>query len=273
MRYAKVLASTVSIVLLLTVMPMIVIAISAPDLGYQSVITETTEPTQEPLINTPILFSEVGYEVPVSYQSAINQQEILTGYVAELTAEIASTRYTDEAISIMNDEIGRLEFDIERLQLDINTFNKWQEEYPVATEVWFYLRNYGYSEEVTAGIIGNMMIETSGGTLKLRPKVFSSSRGFYGLCQWSLRYYPKVKNLDTQGQLDYLTGNIEQQFKSFGFCYKRGFTYTKFLALDSPEAAALAFAKVYERCGSGSYGARKRAAKIAYEYFTLTGEE
>lgn len=42
------------------------------------------------------------------------------------------------------------------------------EEYPVATECWFYLKDLGYNDYVCAGIIGNMMAEVGGGTLNLQ---------------------------------------------------------------------------------------------------------
>jgi hypothetical protein len=38
-------------------------------------------------------------------------------------------------------------------------------------------------------------------------------------------------------------------------------------ALSAIPKAALIFAKVYERCGSGSYNLRKQAAVKAYNYF------
>ena len=41
-------------------------------------------------------------------------------------------------------------------QADIDRFYRWMEEYPVATEVWFYLREQGFNEAITAGIIGNI---------------------------------------------------------------------------------------------------------------------
>jgi hypothetical protein len=76
-----------------------------------------------------------------------------------------------------------------------------------------------------------------------------------------------MANTSFEAQLDYLITDLPVQFKTFGKLYKSGFTYDKFLALDTPAAAALAFAKVYERCASGSYGLRQEAARNAYDYF------
>ena len=39
-------------------------------------------------------------------------------------------------------------------------------EYPVATEIWMFLKNCGYNDYVAAGILGNMMAEVGGNTLR-----------------------------------------------------------------------------------------------------------
>jgi len=70
----------------------------------------------------------------------------------------------------------------------LDKIQKWEEEHYYATNVWKYLRQRNFSQEVVCGIIGNMMIETSGGTLDLKPYVYSPSGNYYGLCQWSQKY-------------------------------------------------------------------------------------
>jgi uncharacterized protein YceK len=146
---------------------------------------------------------------------------------------------------------------------------KWEEEYYYATNVWKYLRQRGFSQEVTCGIIGNMMIETSGGTLDLKPYIYSPSGNYYGLCQWSQKYYPGTKDLPFEHQLDYLLGSMPWEFNTFGKNYKAGFKYEDFLKMTDPAEAALAFAKSYERCGPASYEMRQEAAIKAYKYFNL----
>lgn len=229
--------------------------------------TVSTEPSKE-LIDEPVLYEDVGYETPLTYWGAVAHQDALLWYIAQLETELDSGLYTQSACEAMIDEINRLKIDISAFDSDINKFLGWMEEYPVATEVWFYLRNQGYSEEVAAGIIGNMMVETTGGNLNLKPYVYSPNKRYYGLCQWSSKYYKKVHGLDVQGQLDYLMNTIKGQFSNYAFLYKKNFTYEKFLNLESPKDVALAFAKIYERCGKGSYPKRKRCAMIAYDYFT-----
>lgn len=146
---------------------------------------------------------------------------------------------------------------------------QWEEEYYYATKVWEYLRQKGFSQEVTCAIIGNMMIETSGGSLYLNPTIYSPSGNYYGLCQWSKKYYPEAHGLSFEQQLEFLLNNIEWEINTFGKCYKEGFKYEDFLKMTDPAEAALAFAKSYERCGSASYEMRQDAAEKAYEYFDL----
>ena len=79
-----------------------------------------------------------------------------------------------------------------------------EEEHFYATKVYKYFRKRGFTKEATAGIIGNMMIETSGGSLDLKPNIYSKSGNYYGLCQWSKKYYPEAHGLSFKQQLKYL---------------------------------------------------------------------
>jgi hypothetical protein len=114
-----------------------------------------------------------------------------------------------------------------------------------------------------------MMIECGGHTLELEPNIYSPGKAFYGICQWSARYYPEIIGTDFETQLAFLVETMPTEFDGFSYCFKKGFSYDEFLAMEDPAEAALAFAKVYERCGSGSYELRQRAAKTAYNYFVL----
>jgi hypothetical protein len=146
---------------------------------------------------------------------------------------------------------------------------QWEEEHYYATKVWEYLRQKGFSQEVTCAIIGNMMIETSGGSLDLNPIIYSPSGNYYGLCQWSKKYCPDVQGLSLEQQLDYLLNSMQWEFNTFGWLYKEGFDYESFLEMSDPAEAALAFAKSYERCSPVSYMMRQEAAEKAYDYFDL----
>ena len=139
-----------------------------------------------------------------------------------------------------------------------------EEEYPVATYIWSYFKDLGYSNQVCAGILGNIMAEVGGQTLNIQYDISSSS--YYGICQWN-KAYSEVWGASLEEQCNYLAETIQYEFDTFGYAYKRGFDYESFLELDSITDAALAFAKCYERCGSGSYTTRQNNAITAYNYF------
>lgn len=149
---------------------------------------------------------------------------------------------------------------------------KWDarmEQYPTATTVWLYLsEELGFNDYVCAGIIGNMMSECGGRTLKLKWWEYDPPRKYYGLCQWSKKYYSEIMDGSLEEQLDYLGKTIKKEMNTYGYKYKKGFNYEAFTQLTDARQAALAFAKCYERCASGGYVRRQNNADTAYNYFT-----
>ena len=144
---------------------------------------------------------------------------------------------------------------------------KAKEEYFYAKRVFKYFTKRGFTKEATAGIIGNMMIETSGGSLELKPKIYSRSGNYYGLCQWSKKYYPEAHGLSFKQQLNYLYETMPWEFKTFGWLYKDNFSLKDFRKMTNVKEAAIAFTKVYERCSPASHKQRQQAALKAYNYF------
>ena len=148
----------------------------------------------------------------------------------------------------------------------------WSEksgEYPVATQVWRYMKEeLGWNDYVCAGVMGNMMAEVGGQTLNLQPYLYGhSGANYYGLCQWSSRYYPSIQGADVDAQLDFLASTVKKELDTYGYLFRSGLDYEAFCNLTDAEDAAMAFAKAYERCGSGSYGVRQTNALKAYNYF------
>lgn len=130
--------------------------------------------------------------------------------------------------------------------------------YPVAAAVWQRLREHGLSEPVAAGIMGNMMAECGGQTLDLDPYIYSG--GFYGLCMFSLHYFPGVDGLGVAAQVDFLIDTLSNIRDGGG-------SVETFLSLTDARAAARYFSDYYERPASWS---EKRAdnAGAAYNYFS-----
>ena len=144
---------------------------------------------------------------------------------------------------------------------------KWAEkakEYPEATYVWEQLMDAGYSKAVAAGIMGNLMVETGGFTLALDWD--SKTVSYYGICQWN-KEYSEIWGKSLEEQTTFLLTTIKYELNTFGYMYKKGFTYNKFLELTNCRDAALAFASSYERCGKSTYKLRQDCAVDAYNYF------
>ena len=145
-------------------------------------------------------------------------------------------------------------------------------QYIVAEEIWGYLKSYGWSDEVCAGIMGNIMVESGGLTLDItyHNKTAVNKYGrFYGICMWSLAYTPKgFEGASVKEQCEYLRDTLYNQFKTFGYYYYPGFNADTFLKMKNINDIALAFAKCYEICGAGGdYAKRQNCAQIAYNYF------
>ncbi len=220
-----------------------------------------------PLNDTPILFTELIYTALYDIDKCNAHIEQVSAAAYSIEEAINSAEYTPEAISKMCHEQTRLYGIISYTEADIRHYTKWEHEHYYAAKTFEFFMQQGFSPAVASGIIGNMMVETSGGTLNLKPEIYSPGGSFYGLCQWNKSGYPEAHGMSFNEQLSFLMSNIAYEFNTYGRSYKSGFYYESFLNLEDPADAALAFAKVYERCGSGSYSARQKAANIAYNYF------
>lgn len=128
-----------------------------------------------------------------------------------------------------------------------------------AQVIWDTFKSWGWSNAVSAGILGNIMAEVGGHTLSINPYLYGEGGSYYGICQWSIYYFPEVSGADLWGQLECLKNTISTQLRGYG--------YENFLAIEDAAEAARIFARHYERCASWSYSARQRNAQIAYASF------
>lgn len=167
-----------------------------------------------------------------------------------------------QVIELAQDEYGKAE---QEYLYYLKLKEQKESEYPEASYIWNYLKDLGYSDEVTAGILGNMMVEVGGNTLSLQPT--ASNDYYYGICQWS-KTYSDVWEKDLEYQCDYLAKNIEYELNTFGYAYANGFDYKDFILLTDERKAAECFAVCYERCNSKSNKARMKCAQEALKYFT-----
>lgn len=170
-----------------------------------------------------------------------------------------------ELSTMMGDALTKHESSLVAEGSTTSFYNDMQySEYPVACQVWQRLREYGFNEYVSAGILGNMMAECGGQTLNLQYNIYGGRGNYYGLCQWSLKYTPQVNGLDVDGQMDVLFSNIQTNMTYF-----KG-NYEYFCSIQNEKEAAIYFQKYYER-GAGS-NARSNNAVKALNYFKTTSE-
>lgn len=146
-------------------------------------------------------------------------------------------------------------------------------EYPEARLIWNTIKSWGYSDNVAAGIIGNMMAEVGGGTLEGLKNWNCegiSGKQSYGLIQWTSGRLSLIKsiyglkpNIEQQLQFvkDELTGQngVRRQVNDV--------QYSKLLAASSPESAAKIFADYYERCNERYKPPRLKYARDVYSHF------
>ena len=240
--------------------------------GVEPAVELVTESVEIQLKAEPVLFTDIIYQSFTTTKSTREYLKLVEKSFLELDSLIASEEYTIQALDIMKMEYNRLQEVYAKVQADLNREVAREADFYYAIETFEFLKQAGYNDAVACGIIGNMMIETSGGTLILNPYIYGFGNNYYGLCQWCLMYYPEAENMSFEQQLDFLLETIEQEFRVFGRLYKTDFTYNDFLAITDPAEAAEAFARVYERCGGSNYTKRQNAAIKAYEYFVTDAQ-
>lgn len=101
------------------------------------------------------------------------------------------------------------------------------DEYPVATIIWVTMKDWGYSDYLCAGIIGNMMVECGGLTLDLDADIYSGR--YYGLCMWNYYTYYDVCDMNVIQQMDFLLRTIEYEIDTYGWLYADWMNYKNFL--------------------------------------------
>lgn len=150
---------------------------------------------------------------------------------------------------------------------------------PVTTEIWLHLSDtVGFNHAVVAGILGNMCAESGDcgyGDIQVYNWDNKTGRSYYGVCQWSVRYYPEIAYTDLKFQLEYLVATYDYEFTHWGYNYSNRygskFGTEQFLSMKDPYEAAIAFAVCYERCSKEYVELRGHLADKTYEYFTVLG--
>lgn len=193
------------------------------------------------------------------YSNEVNYSEI-SAWISEECDKVSKTivLYENKIFSIQEEIL----------------WQKRTEEYPVATQIWLFMKEeLGWSDEVCAGVLGNIMAESGGQTLKIQWDIWDKSQGYYGICQWAIKYVPTIADNSLEQQLLYIKNTVEETMNVWGHKYADNFGYAEFIALEDPKEVALAFAACYERCNTRHYQIRTVNAMKAYEYFTSDTRE
>lgn len=251
--------------------------VARPIAGVSLAMTEALaeveiSPKETPIVLAPSEVTRVETRDKEELESLISTTNEKLQAANNMLESCKTLGYDDEnpVVVLANEEVANAQADLDYYQsiydevlIELRAAERMA-EYPVATTIWNYLKDLGYNDYVAAGILGNIMAEVGGQTLNIQPTL--SNGTYYGMCQWKLCYYPSANGLELEGQLDLLASTIEQEFNEFG--YASGYSYEEFLNIQNEQTAALAFAKTYERCGSGSHSVRQKNATKALEYFT-----
>lgn len=193
----------------------------------------------------------------ISFIILISEKEVNTQYKQDIT----TTTYSTTSSTEINTEQ-------QTTNITATQTSSKNVDYTYAYEIWYYLRyEMELNKYVAAGIMGNIMTECGGQTLDIQPYITNGS-GHYGICQWSLKYFPEVKDKSLHGQLEFLNSTLRWILNDFGDRFYDGFNYEKFVEIQDERVAAEAFAYVYEVCGKGNCSKRRLDhATTALKYF------
>ena len=250
------------------------VCVSAPAVEEESII-------QEELITEEVLeIKEPKQFVDYKYIPDIPEKD-LQKYIKELKdyKNNLETLYTqtDDVLYEINRIYGIIVFCESDLQDRIAEREKYEtrlSEYPEATRVWYYMKDvFGWSNELCAGVMGNIMAEIGGGSpegaMNFGDKWQVDKSTGLGMFQWTGGRRRLIKEIygehpTIEQQLEYMRNEL---FGINGIGSQVGSNLDKIINANSPEQIAYNFARYFERCNSAYYNARKGYARFAYNYF------
>lgn len=241
--------------------------------------TETTEPEVEEVIILDVV--EVERVVPTTLDEAnkLLEDAIFRKDTAVAVYEgLLSLGYAEEhpAVVMAKTDVENREADCvfyQENQAIHQEAYEWEvraSEYPVATQVWLYMKEeFGWNDIVCVGIMGNMMAECGGCWTSDLDWDVSSSSG-YGMIQWLGGRKQQLFNIygsspSIEDQLNFMKDEL---FGTNGVTKQvTDSQLDKIMNAETPEDCAYAFACYYERCSEGHRWVRRDYARRAYEYF------
>ena len=137
-------------------------------------------------------------------------------------------------------------------------------------KIWNYLIGQGFSRAATAGVMGNIELESG-----YNPTAENSSSGAYGIFQWlggrrdTLEAQAVASGRDPADllfQLDYFTWEITVGPENECFEIYGGVTLNQFKQYDNPESACYMFEQCFERSGGQGMSQRLEYAQAVYDW-------
>lgn len=176
-----------------------------------------------------------------------------------------------------NIDFGVTELDF--TTFNINSFSGLDSLYgdTIEEQVWFALRDAGYSEYAVAGVMGNIYAESG-----FDATLIEAGNGIgFGLVQWSfgrrtkLEAYASSKGVppsDIQTQIEFLITELSgsgpaQGYAEYGFMNYHGYTADDWENAQSATVAATAFCWSFERPGKPRLEVRTSKAEEYYNAF------
>lgn len=241
-----------------------------PEVRVESEVPETfLTPSTVPIEEITAL---PAYEVP-EFDPRDDVEEQMQRFQEEKKKweQVLTSTSSYGALQLARTAIANYEAQLSAARTFVSSWKTAYALYPVATEIYYYLRyNMNLSQEVACGLLGHMMRESGGHSFDIQWWCVNELGLHYGICQWDKRIYPEVWQQTLQTQLNFLSKNIRYEFKVFGRLYAPGFTYEDWKKIESAEEAAVAFVTVYGRpLKHTKYDLkwRKQLACQAYNFF------
>jgi hypothetical protein len=220
-------------------------------------------------VNTDLPIEEVEFFIQV-YSSALSDNERVLNNPSNYTLTELLIHEDEYLYNSAMLQLYRAKYNKYLAELD----EKWREkseQYPNATAIWRFLtEKLGYNDIVSAGIMGNIMVECGGHDFTINPSLYDSRYNYYyGLCQWGgeRRYnlfeiYGKSPTIEEQ-----LTFMDDELHSRVDGAYIQNYMLKYIMNASTPSDCAYYFAEYFERCNKGSYGFRMSCAERAYNFF------
>ena len=255
-----------------------VTTISEADIPSEATFPEPTEPEEVVIVLDTVVVERVE---PTTYDEANSLLDEATK--CQETAQMVLDGLTElgyepdhPAIVMAYAELENRTADVayyQEKQIEWEEIHKWEEraaEYPAAAEAWLYMKNeFGWSNTICAGIIGNLMAECGGCWTQDLDWKINTSHGV-GMVQWIGGR--RTQLIDLYGENPSITQQLDfVRAELYGL---DGVTkqvtdsqLDKIMNAETPEDCAYYFACYYERCAEQHRYPRKGYARTAYEYF------